>query len=734
MKRSHVLVCISALLGLCLGAAAQDTLSLDLDTLDNKHVQVPPDKHESPDTQVPELTDTLRRAVISSTKSPVTTTGLKRIDHESLLKGVAVLGTPDVIKVLQNLPGVAAGMEFSSGLYVHGGDGSDNLFMLDGVPLFQVTHLGGLFSSFNTDIVESVDFYKSGFPARYGGKLSSVVDVRTRDGSMEKFGGSVSIGLIDGRLDFNGPIIRDKLSYDVAVRRSWLDVVSAPFLAIRNLVSPEKTKASYSLFDSNVNLTYTPTKKDKINFRFFAGTDNSRFGATGPEKFEGQTETLYGQNGFDMRVRWGNLAASSSSIHDFSEKSRLSTILYYSRGYSNIGNWMQSNDFSNDVVTPFVFSERIVSSANSAGLRSIYSLSLRHHNLSAGIEYKNTWYNPTRTKEETAAGQVLSSDSRSKRYLAYEASAFVEDEMTYGPFSLTAGLRLDGYFSGGAAYFRPQPRLSTSIRITDAVIAKASYEMMSQYSHLLSSLYVDLPTNLWMPATGRVRPSDSHQVAAGIYSRLSKHWHMDLGGYYRTINNCIIYSGTVSLFPPVDRWEEEFVGGKGRSYGAELEVRYISEKFTGAAYYTLSWTERLFEELYSGWFKDRFDNRHKLTLTCSWRISEKVDFNATWNYHSGNRVTIPEHVVVLPGGDTKYLYSSPYNAKMPDYHRLDLGFNFYRKTKRGNESIWNISIYNAYCRMNPIMMFVSLDSDTQPSAKVYSLVPILPTFSYTFKF
>ena len=311
---------------------------------------------------------------------------------------------------------------------------------------------------------------------------------------------------------------------------------------------------------------------------------------------------------------------------------------------------------------------------------------------------------------------------------------FVEDEMTYGPFSLTAGIRLDGYFSEGAAYFRPQPRISTSYNLSEGVIVKASYEAASQYDHLLSSIYLDLPTNLWMPSTDRIRPSDSHQVTAGTYVRLSRKLHLDVSGYYRSIENCLIYSGNGSLFPSIDRWEDEFVSGRGRSYGAEIELQYLSGKFRGSAFYTLSWSERKFDALLDSWFRDRFDNRHKLTLTGSWRINEHIDMNATWNFHSGNRVTVPEHTVSLPDGGSRFLFSEPYNAKLPDYHRLDISCNFRKRTKRGNERIWNISIYNAYCRMNPIMMRVTNNEELKPVATGYSFVPIIPSFSYTLKF
>lgn len=680
-----------------------------------------------------EARDTLDRAVVTAQKSPLAFTGLKRLDAGDLLEGVAVLGTPDVVKVLQNLPGVASGMELVSGLYVHGGDGSDNLFLLDGVPLFQVSHLGGLFSSFNTDVIRSIDFYKSGFPARYGGKLSSVVDVTTRDGSMEEFGGSVSVGLIDGRVNLNGPIVRNKLSYDIAVRRSWLDAIYAPLFAIKNSRSDETEKGAYVLFDTNVNLTYTPTPSDKLNLRFFMGADSFRYNRARQDKYYGQ-EIYYADSGTTLNIDWGNLAVSSGWNHTFSERARLSAIAYYSRGYSDIYDWQKSNVFDNEVLVTSTHMESSASSVNAAGIKSNYLVCLGRHRLSAGLEWQSSWYDPSRSLEKTQDGAVQAFESGSGYYSANEVSAFVEDEMVYGAFGLTAGIRLDGYFTDAASYFRPQPRVSASYEIGDEVILKASYEMMSQYSHLLSSMYLDLPTNLWMPSTRIIRPSDSHQLAAGTYVRFSKNWHMDLGGYYRTIENCLMYSGADSFFPPIDRWEGEFVSGRGRSYGAEVELKYISGKVRAAAYYTLSWSERNFEQLHHTWFRDRFDNRHKLTLTGTWQITENIDLNATWNYHSGNRVTVPEHVVDLPYEFSRFLFSEPYNAQLPDYHRLDLSCNFRKKTKRGNESIWNISIYNAYCRMNPIMMRYTRNPEGSPVALVYSIVPIIPSFNYTFKF
>ena len=677
-----------------------------------------------------ETTDTVETSFVYADRNPVAFTGLKRLNETDILKGSAFLGTPDVIKTLQNMPGVSSGMELMSGLYVHGGDGSDNLFLIDEVPLFQVSHLAGLFSSFNTDVIRSLSFYKSGFPSRYGGRTSSVVDIETKDGALDKFGGSFSIGLLDGRLRLNGPIIKGKLSYDIAVRKSWLELITLPYLAAINSGAEKKENANYSLFDTNVNLTWLPSLDDKVNFRVFAGGDWFHYGTEQTEKAYGK-EIYYLNSSSMMRMRWGNVAACTNWAHDISEKSDIKTTVYYSGGYSRIHDNMYSEELVDEVVESSRYAETILGNIHSAGLKSRYSIFLNHHHLTAGLEYQHMWYSPSRTEN---LSEQLPPRTTSNSYQSDDCSIYVDDEMVYGPFTLTAGVRLDSYFCKGESYFRPQLRVSTSIDITKDVIFKASYESVSQYSHLLSSIFLDLPTNLWMPSTDKVKPSDSRQVSAGFNFSFTPHWHMDISGYYRAMDNCLIYSGTTTVFPPLDKWEKVFSTGKGRSYGTEIELECRYRKVHCAAYYTLSWNERKFPDLYPEWFYDRFDNRHKFTFTGTWNITDRIDLNATWNYHSGNRVTMPEHIVEAPGGGTSFLFSRPYNAQMPDYHRLDLSCNFHKTTKRGHETIWNVSIYNVYCRMNPIIMHMMHNESDIPVVKTLSLVPIIPSFSYTIKF
>lgn len=683
-----------------------------------------------------ERIDTLTASIVVADEVPkAVNTGLDHIDNEFLKNVPAVFGTPDVIKVLQNLPGVAAGMEMVSGLYVHGGDGSDNLFLLDGVPLYQISHLGGMFSSFNTDVVRSLDFYKSGFPARYGDRLSSVVDISTYDGDRERIGGSFTIGLIDARLRVNGPIVKDKLFFDVAVRRTWLDAILGPAFAISNhSTSPGEAKSSgsYSFLDGNASLTYLPGSNDKLSLRFFGGTDWFNYKAVTEETFYGK-EIYKGESSEKVKMNWGNVAVSADWKHSFSDASALNLLGYYSRGYSNIAFDVVELDFYDDVLNTYKLGEKTVGAVNTVGLKSGWSYDAQHHRVLCGIDYQHSWFNPYR--RQFISGEGISSDDKEAGfYRSDEVSAYAEDRMTYGNFNMNIGLRLDGYFSGKKAWFYPRPRLAVSYAFAPFLSVKASYSSMVQYSHLLSSIFMDLPTNLWMPSTAKIKPSTSRQVALGLYSSFAKYWHIDVEGYYKTMDNCIIYSGQTSVMPPLTDWDKEFKSGEGLAYGAEFDLGCDYEKVSASVYYTLSWSKRRFKDLYPDWFYDRFDNRHKLTLMATYRINRNIDISATWNYHSGNRVTMPEQVYEDEMGGTSLLFSSPYNAKLPDYHRLDIGANFRKKTRRGNESIWNVSIYNVYCRMNPLMMTFEHQEDGSLRGTIYAIFPIIPSFSYTIKF
>ena len=689
--------------------------------------------------------DTLREAKIISARAATvarTQTGHKRLDNLDFIYGNVVFSSPDIIKSLQNLPGVSAGTELMSGLYVHGGEGSDNLFLLDGVPMYQISHLGGLFSSFNTDVVKGLDFYKSGFPARYGGRMSSVVDVTTRDGDFDRFHGSFMIGLIDGRVQFEGPIIKGKTSFNIALRRSWLDAVLAPTVAYlnRNNKDGEKIGGTYAFHDLNASVAHKFSDKDKLSLKFYYGRDRLKLSQTKPETFnyivvdDKRTEmTASGEDEINADIAWGNLLTSLNWSHIFNEDIYLNAAAYYSGSNADVWyrwkDWRFENTEHHDAVD-----ETNVSEVSDIAVRADLDWKLNGtHHLRMGTSYQHHIYNPSRNSTVDNDGSLLKTTS-GKKYDGDEFALYAEDEISIGKrLDLNAGLRYVIFSVPGRFRHRLEPRVAVSFRCSDNIDIKASYTHMNQFAHLISTHYLDVPTNCWLPSTTDIEPMHSRQVAAGVYSRLPMNFRLNVEGYYKTMDNLLEYSGANSLFPPLDSWETSFHKGKGRAYGLETEFGWDSSNLSFTVYYTLSWSERKFEGIWHDWYPHRHDNRHKLTLMGLWKITEGIDLYANWNYNSGGWMTVPTHIY-NPGEVFDRVYTAPNNVNLPDYHRLDLGANFRKTTRRGNESIWNIGVYNAYCRKNVVFVAISEREDKSLYGEGRAIFPIIPSFSYTLKF
>lgn len=721
--------------------------------------------------EVKEMFDTLNTSRISADKAKrndnSTQTGLIRLDSHTINPGFAVFGTPDVIKVLQALPGVATGTELMSGLYVHGGDGSDNLFLLDGVPLYQVSHFGGLFSSFNTDLIDNLDFYKSGFPARYGGRMSSVVDVSTKEGDMNEYHGSFSIGLIDGHLQMEGPIVPGKTSFNVGLRRSWMDLVTTPILWIVNnredMRDEEKVKAGYQMYDFNLKLTHYFSEDSKLNFNFYNGRDKLKIWFSEKELDElyengskyiydddyniiGENKLIESHSGWDKyggSVAWGNQTASLRWDKKFSDKLESDITAFTTRSNStilvSIDSW--SWDWSQGKDTHYITEDTNISKIFDIGAKA--NLNWRPtsmHHVRFGTDIQSHSYAPNRNTltEKQVSGKESNSASESEgmTFTGFEASLFAEDELALSNnFSCNFGLRGSIYSSPGKARLSLEPRAALKFQLSQDVSFKLSYAEMSQFSHLVSCTYVDLPTNCWMPSTSKIAPMKSKQLAGGIYTWLSPFVKLNVEGWYKTMEHMLEYAGTNVIFPSLTSWETDFSEGRGRSYGAEVELGYDNGKTNLTGYYTLSWSERNFPDFYYGWYRDRNDNRHKLTLMATRRFGKGFEGYASWNYHTGNRVTFASHVEVKDGYiTTSDLFDQPNNTKLPDYHRLDLGLNFKKQTKKGNERTWNVSIYNVYNRMNAILAYLDVNGDEEVVGRAVGVVPIIPTVSYSIKF
>lgn len=715
--------------------------------------------------------DTLDAARISTDRmrmSNRTQTGHVKLDASKINSGFAIFSSPDVIKTIQRLPGVSSGTELLSGLYVHGGTGADNLFLLDGVPLYSTSHLVGLFSSFNSDVVEDVDFFKSGFPARYGGRLSSVVDVNTREGNMYEWHGNVSIGLIDGRFQIDGPIIKGKTSLNFGIRRTWLDALSVPgLMTVDRYVRKEGNEYSghYAFWDMNLGITHIISDSDKLQFTFFNGMDNLRGGReyyletdydmdTGKKTFDYSRR----ESTIDLGLTWGSTTAGIAWSHLFSDELTTRTRLSYARSDNrtklNYNQWRWMNQEESSLT---VFEKGIYSAENNRSM--VHDMILRNdfdwipsesHHLRFGASFQHHIYDTGRKAhywtENAKEYDSMTDINASQSYNAEEAALYIEDEISIADkLILAPGIRYSIFNVGQKTYHSPEPRMAMRYDISSNVALKFSYTDMRQYIHLIQALYLDLPTSSWLPCTENMKPMHSSQVAGGIYATLPNDFHLEVEGFYKSLDHIYEYNGPVTLYPPIDKWEWSFSEGRGRAYGAEVAMGWTKEDTDVDLSYTLSWSERNYPDFFHTWYPDRNDYRNILNINATHRFSNKFELYGGFSYRTGSRTTLADQGINPARNDMNNqqhaglysydeLFTSPYNLTMPPYHRLDIGMNFRKLTRRGNERTWNISIYNAYCHLNPIFAQAVQDKNGNYKGRAYGVVPLIPSFSYQIKF
>ena len=691
------------------------------------------------DNRLPEV------LVVGDLNSPLLTTqtGKRSFGASDIKTGYALLSSPDVVKTLQRVSGVAEGVELASGLYVHGGNSDENLFLLDGTPLYQINHTMGLFSSFNADVVKNVDFYKSGFPARYGGRLSSVIDVRTNDGDMQHFHGSVRLGLLDGGLQFEGPLQKGKTSFNIALRRSWLDLITRPIFAIVNHnAGPDEDKVTLNYFfhDFNAKVTHLFSPRSRLALSTYWGQDKL------------DTKDVDDGGGMDYhdltknRFNWGNLNTSLDWTYIISPKFFANITGVYTYSLSKL--WSKE-DYTSGTdrrdMTRNYAEHGNHSTINDVGYRTSFDYRpTPHHHLRFGHDFTLHYYRPQSNNQiyiDTYGEQGDTLQNRSaSRLTATEWNIYAEDEMAINShWSINGGLNAAFFHIQGKTFSNIDPRAAVKYQVSPRLSFKASYTTMTQFVHKITNAYIDLPSDYWVPTTSRLHPMHSHQLAAGAYVQPNRHWLLSLEGYYKWSSHLLQYTNWLGLQPPADNWDTKVIEGRGRFYGLELDAHYATRRLQMDASYTLSWNKRKFDDYYPDWFYDKFDNRHKANVSVRYRFGKGTCLYAEWLYHSGNRLTLPTQYVSFPdlgqGGEHDFLYDVPNNVSAPAYHRLDIGVDLHHRTKGGHERIWNWSIYNAYCHLNTMWVDVKYDSDRGTMhAKAKGYIPIIPSFSYTYKF
>lgn len=688
-----------------------------------------------------------------------TRTGVVEVPSQRIKSMPALLGETDVVKTLQRLPGVAIGTEGMTDLHVRGGNSDGNLYLLDGNPVYHTNHLLGFFSAFNPDAVKNTTFYKGSFPAEYGGRLSSVVDVRTNDGDRYEYHGNLSIGLLAMRGNLEGPIVKGRSSFNVSVRRTWMELFTWPILKAVNKDKNNKIKGGYHFFDMNAKVNHSFNDRTRLYLSFYMGSDSYLDG----EEYNADNEL-----GKDFRWRWGNLIGSVGVNHVFSNKLFASFTAGYTRYRSHIiqnkADYAQSSNMDNYKV--FNQESHYRSAMEDMNLRASfdYRLSEKHrlrfggdylfHNFRPEQNTMKSWYKDSIKSQETYAEYANS------LIHGHEVSLYAEEEMhVMERLTTNVGMRYTLFSVQGQTYQSFQPRLSARYLLTRNFSAKLSYSKMNQYIHLLSNSYISQPTDIWVPVTRNIRPMNAHQFSAGLYYTLNKQYDFSAEGYYKRMNNLIEYRDRFPVGTNYSNWEERVGEGYGRAYGMELMAQKKTGRLSGWIGYTLSWSDRHFPDgsVNKGRrFPSKYDNRHKIDVVATYKLSRKVELTAAWMYASGNHITIMDQLYHGGTGQTNngymqgedfilgengvgYAASSRNNYQLAPYHRLDLGANFYRYKKKGRMGIWNLSLCNAYCQPNPFSVrptYSYLESGKRAEVRLEQsiLFFFLPSVSYTYKF
>ena len=745
------------------GYAAQNlTLTLTKDTVINIKL--------SENTQLGEIVVAAHKEEtgISSTGMGSMDIPVRVIEHTP-----SILGETDVVKTVQFAPGVQQGVGGSSAIFVRGGGGDENLILLDGSPVYKIDHCFGFFSVFTPEAVKKVSFYKSSFPARYNGRASSVLDVRTKDGDMQNFHGSFSLGLLTSRFTFEGPIKKDKTSFMISGRTTYIHLLAAP--AMKAFM--DGTMFSYWFYDVNAKINHKFSDKDRLFVSFYNGIDrftlkdkskhsedNPILGDDGQSIVGYDTETYTTNDKYVLN--WGNTLATIRWNHVFSSKVFANITAAYNRFGMKMGGeqtykYTDYYDFH--------------SSYSKSQIRD-YSVAVDWdympgggHNVKFGVNATFHKFSPEasiskyKTKSKDYNQDTTLNSPRGADYDAVETALYAEDDWKItSRLHVTPALVYSMFNVDGKTYGNFMPRLSVKYLPLEWLIFKASYTRMSQCVHLLTSSILSMPTDIWVPVTKNIEPEISQQWSVGAYCTNLPGWEFSVEAYYKTLDNVLEYKDGMSYMGFSDAWQNLVAEGKGTSKGVEFLVQRTRGRATGWISYTLSKAEREFSKesgINAGQkFPFTYDRPHCINIVYNQKFNDRIDFDATWTFHSGALTTMSNayETVWLPKDinsridnyyDEKGIHHSfsdsregmtPYvehrnNFRLPSSHVLSVGVNFH-KQKKHCERIWNFSVYNLYCAHNPMFAQRWDYERGHDYISVTSILPAVPSFTLTYKF
>lgn len=672
--------------------------------------------------------------------------GVQTISGTQLRKIPVVLGEVDPLKTITLLPGIKNGGEASAGIYVRGGGPDQNLVLLDGIPVYNPNHLLGFFSIFNGEAVKNVEVIKGGIPAEYGGRLSSVISIDTREGNKDSLKGSGGIGLISSRISVEGPLIKKKASFIISARRTYIDQVA-------RVVAASKVGGNgYYFYDINAKADYVINDKNKILFTLYTGRDQFSFDNT--RQHPNGRSTIF-------KTYWGNTLAGLSWSGQLSKKLIHETSLVY-------------NHFALDSrfgapTSSFLFT---------SGLQDKQVKSDWVYTGSDWLKYKfggqYIWHQFTPGAGGITSGVQQFKSQISDQY-AQEAAAYISADINVTPsLNIIAGLRYsyfnqvgptervvydnDGVPTGEvqryakgqsiAKYHYPEPRLSVLYKLPNASSLKASYTRTLQYLHLATTSGATFPSDLWVPSSKLIKPSNAQQVSLGYFKNFDNNtYEASIETYYKVMNNQIEFKpGALLLLN--QNLEGQMIFGSGKAYGVELFVQKKQGRLTGWIGYTLSRAERTFAQLNQGKpYPYRYDRTHDLSMVANYTLNSHWEASAVFVYGTGNALSLPSGRFTYNLGyntaDQQPIFTNinQYNKvndyRMPSYHRIDVAFTYTRKpnSTRRFKSSFNFSIYNLYNRANPYFIYIDIDQDNKTiQGKEVYLFPIVPSVTWNFKF
>ncbi len=645
------------------------------------------------------------------------------------------MGEVDPMKVVQLLPGVRNAGEGNAGFYVRGGGADQNLIMLDDAVVYNTGHLFGFFSIFNGDAIKNLSMVKGGMPAQYGGRLSSVLDITMKDGNMHQFQGEGGIGLIASRFSVQGPLKKDKASFILSGRRTYVDAIASPFIK----KSSDFYGSGYYFYDLNAKVNYRFSEKDRMYLSGYFGRDVFDF--------------RNARRSFKTNIPWGNSTATLRWNHVFNRRLFANTTLLYNDYHFRFGA-SQDN-----------FEIGLSSGIRDVSLKTDFDYyPLPNHKLRFGGLITHHQFIPN-----VASGRqdsVYFTPNNETEKFAIETALYIQDDWEIGEkWKVNYGLRWSSFtqvgpytryardadgnkldsihyrrFEAVKAYGGLEPRLTVRFAVNDELSAKASVSRNLQFIHLVSNTGSTLPTDLWVPSTFIVKPQISWLYAAGLFRNFNDNlWETSLEIYFKDMENQIEYAEgyTPSLKDP----ELDFVFGRGWSYGTEMMVRKQRGRLTGWIGYTLSWTWRKFSQLNDGEkYPAKFDRRHDLSVVANADAGKKWKLGAVFVYGTGNAITLPERFYIINGVLTQE-YSKLNQYRMKAYHRLDISATYtpVPRKNRKLKSSWVFSVYNVYSRLNPYFIYFdqegsAYDGTLEVKARQVSLFPVLPSVTWNFKF